>query len=48
MLVQHERRLPGNADRSDSFNDLSRLREIIRDLYGSDAIAFAVDDFPDA
>jgi hypothetical protein len=47
MLVQHERRLPGDAGRCDCFNGLSRLREVIRDFYGSDAMAFTVDDFPD-
>src|SRR5215218_6799231 len=46
MLVQHERRLPGDAGRCDCFDDLSRLREVIRDFYSSDALIFAVDDFP--
>ena len=46
MLVQHERRLRGNAGRCDCLDNLSRLQDVIHDFYGSNALIFTVDDFP--
>ncbi len=47
MLVQHEHRLHGDTGRCDCLDNLSRLREMILDFYGSNALIFTVDDFPD-
>ena len=38
---------PATAGRCDCRNDLAGLREVILDLYRSDAMALSVDDFPD-